>query len=59
MLGLGDEGRRYLENSVGEASAPVINPSVEWRFFDSEMKALRAYQDFYLSSRTESREEAS
>lgn len=43
IMGLGDEGKRLLENSFGNASAPIIDPVMEWRLYDSEDKVNAAY----------------
>jgi hypothetical protein len=43
MMGLGDEARRLLEGAMSEASAPVVEPRLEWRFFDSRDKANAAF----------------
>jgi hypothetical protein len=44
MMGLGDEGKRMLEGGYGEARAPVVDPTIEWRFYDSVEAAQEAYR---------------
>jgi hypothetical protein len=43
LMGLGDEGRRLIEGAIGESKAPVIDPSIEWRLYDSEAEMKEAY----------------
>jgi hypothetical protein len=59
MLGLGDEARRLLENASSEASAPVLDPMLEFRFFDSVEEANRAFVDWTVmqQNRRKNREE--
>jgi hypothetical protein len=51
MLGLGDEARRLLENASSEASAPVMDPTLEFRFFDSVEEANRAFVDWTVTKK--------
>jgi hypothetical protein len=46
ILGLGDEARRLLEGAVNSATAPVIDPSLEWRLYDNEEDARRAWSEY-------------
>jgi hypothetical protein len=60
MLGLGEEARRLLESAIDSLSAPVIKPALEWRFYDSEGAALKAWQNWIAkrAQRLRDREEA-
>jgi hypothetical protein len=49
MLGLGDEARRMLEGAMADASAPVVDPRLEWRFFDSVSEMNRAFVDWTVT----------
>jgi hypothetical protein len=46
MMGLGDEGRRLLDGAYGDARAPVIDPYLEWRFYDNEDAATKAFSEW-------------
>lgn len=58
LMGLGEEGRRIIEGAIAEVKAPVVAPSIEWRLYDSQAHADRAYVA-WLESRPVTREEAS
>lgn len=51
LMGLGDEARRLIENSFGNGSAPIVDPFIEWRMYDSERAAAVAYAA-WTSART-------
>jgi hypothetical protein len=46
LMGLGDEMRRPLDSSYGQSSAPVIDPTMEFRFYDNEAAATKAYVEW-------------
>jgi hypothetical protein len=43
LMGLGDEARRLIEGGMSQASAPIIDPYLEWRLYDSEEAAAKAF----------------
>jgi hypothetical protein len=43
LMGYGDEGKRLIEGAMSESRAPVVDPSLEWRFYDSISSANEAY----------------
>lgn len=49
LMGLGEEAKRLIEGSMAEAKAPIIEPYVEWRMYDSVRQAREAYQQWALS----------
>jgi hypothetical protein len=50
LMGLGDEGRRNIEGSYGNATAPVVQPAMEFRLYDSEAEANRAFAEWATRS---------
>lgn len=43
LMGLGDEARRLIEGGMSGASAPIVDPYLEWRLYDNEDKANAAW----------------
>jgi hypothetical protein len=50
LMGYGEEAKRLLEGAFAEARAPVVDPHIEWRLYDSESAAIAAYQEWATSS---------
>ncbi len=58
IMGLGEEAKRLIENAFAAEGgrAPIIDPSVEWRLYDSEESANSAFVAWTLKKeRDESR----
>lgn len=58
LMGLGDESKRLLEGAIGEGKAPVVDPAMEWRIYDSEEKANAAFVEYETRSQRREREGA-
>jgi hypothetical protein len=46
LMGLGDEQRRIVENAIGDGKAPIVNPTIEWRLYDTEAQARAAFANW-------------
>jgi hypothetical protein len=53
LMGLGEEARRMLEGAYGDGKAPIVDPFIEWRFYDSEARAKEAYAAWAVTRREE------
>lgn len=50
LMGVGEDGKRLVENSMAEGRASVVEPHIEWRLYDSEEEAREAFRAWALQA---------
>jgi hypothetical protein len=46
LMGLGEEAKRLVDGAIAEMKVSVVDPAVEWRFYDSLVEARAAFAEW-------------